>query len=57
MLNWVTQKTSHKFNGKFYEQVDGVAMNSPLGPLMADIFMNWLLDEALKHDAQPKFIC
>ncbi|CAH8586016.1 unnamed protein product [Dicrocoelium dendriticum] len=27
------------FNGKYYRQKDGVAMGSPLGPLLADIFM------------------
>ena len=28
-----------QFNGNLYEQVDGVAMGSPLGPLMANTFM------------------
>ena len=41
------------FNGHFYCQLDGVAMGSPLGPVLADIFMihfeecfvsNWLKD-------------
>ena len=27
------------FYGRFYRQVDGVAMGSPLGPLFANIFM------------------
>ena len=27
------------FNGKFYEQCDGVAMGSPLGPTLANVFM------------------
>ena len=29
------------FNGVLYEQIDGVAMGSPLGPLFADIFLSW----------------
>jgi len=34
-------KQSHfQFNGKFYEQIDGVSMGSPLGPLFANIFMD-----------------
>ena len=28
-----------QFNGELYEQTDGVAMGSPLGPLLADVFM------------------
>ena len=28
------------FNGHLYEQVDGVAMGSPLGPLFANIFLS-----------------
>ena len=29
------------FNGHIYQQVDGVAMGSPLGPLFANIFMSF----------------
>ena len=37
------------FNNKYYKQVDGVAMGSPLGPALANIFMcsfesKWLRD-------------
>ena len=28
-----------QFNGELYEQTDGVAIGSPLGPLLADVFM------------------
>ena len=34
-----TQESHFKFNGKYYDQIDGVSMGSPLGPLMANIFM------------------
>ena len=34
-----------QFNGKFYKPVDGVAVGSPLAPAIADICMNWLLEE------------
>ena len=27
------------FNGKSYEQCDGIAMGSPLGPTLANVFM------------------
>ena len=29
------------FNGRLYQQVDGVAMGSPLGPLFANVFMSF----------------
>jgi len=35
-----TQESHFQFNGKYYEQIDGVAMGSPLGPLFANIFMD-----------------
>ena len=34
-----TKKVHFTFNGKTYIQTDGVAMGSPLGPVIADIFM------------------
>jgi len=34
-------------NGKFYQQIDGVAMGSPLGPILADIFMSKLEENKL----------
>jgi len=27
------------FNGSFYDQIDGVAMGSPLAPVLANLFM------------------
>ncbi len=35
-----TQESHFKFNGKYYDQIDGVAMGSPLGPFFANIFMD-----------------
>jgi len=42
-LNWTCKISVLRFNEKYYTQVDGVAMDSPIAPLMADVFMNWLI--------------
>ena len=36
-----TKKSHFMFGDKYYDQVDGVAMGSPLGPLFANAFMSW----------------
>ncbi|CAF0999626.1 unnamed protein product [Brachionus calyciflorus] len=35
-----TQESHFQFNGEYFDQTDGVAMGSPLGPLFANIFMS-----------------
>ena len=42
-----TSRTNFMFDGDHYDQIDGVAMGSPLGPTLANLFMghhekNWL---------------
>jgi hypothetical protein len=34
-----TQESHFQFNGKYDDQIDGVAIGSPLGPLFANVFM------------------
>ena len=56
-LSLLCTKHDHfTFNGEMYIQVDDVAMGSPLGPLLADIFMSTLeehlittLEDRLTH--------
>ena len=44
----VASKENHfLFNGMIYDQIDGVAMGSPLGPVLANIFMSHLEKHAL----------
>ena len=40
LLSVATKGQLFQFNGSLYEQVDGVAMGSPLGPLLANVFMS-----------------
>ena len=58
LLNIATKESFFIFNSKYYKQVDGVAMGSPLGPVIADIFMcsfesKWLPD--CPNDFKPVF--
>ena len=54
---FATSQTHFIFNGTFYDQIDGVAMGSPLAPVLANIFMDfyeskWLNEYNLN---KPKF--
>ena len=49
LLNIATKESFFIFNNKYYKQVDGAAIGSPLGPAVANIFMcsfesKWLRD-------------
>ena len=41
LLNLAVKNCHFIFNGKFYDEVDGVAMGSPFGPLLANIFLSF----------------
>ena len=54
---FATSQISFIFNSKFYNQIDGVAMDSRLAPVLANIFMGfyeskWLNEYNLN---KPKF--
>ena len=57
-LTVATKESFFMFNKKFCKQIDGVAMGSPLGPALANIFMcsfenKWLKD--CPHSLKPVF--
>ena len=56
LLYTCTYKIPFSFNGNYYRQDDGVAMGTPLGPLLADIFMSKLENEHI-HNTIEKLIC
>ena len=39
LLHAATKNQLFQFNGNLYEQTDGVAVGSPFGPLLANVFM------------------
>ena len=41
LFEFATSKSHFMFNDEFFDQIDGVAMGSPLGPLLANIFMGY----------------
>ena len=44
-----------EFNGELYEQTDGVAMGSPLGPLLANVFMCHIENQLEQQNMIPSF--
>ena len=39
LFNFATSGTHFFFHGNFYDQVDGASVGSPLGPVLANLFM------------------
>ena len=53
-----TLSIEFRFNNTMYKQIDGVAMGSPLGPILADIFMSMLETKVLnQHIEKLDFYC
>ena len=40
-FQFATSGTNFMFEGKFYDEIDGVAMGSPLGPVLANLFIGY----------------
>ena len=49
LLKLCTSNVQFTFNDEIYRQKDGVAMGSPLGPILADIFMSKLENTILEE--------
>ena len=47
LIRFCLTNTSFLYGGKPYQQLDGVAMGSPLSPVIADIFMADLEEKVL----------
>ena len=55
LLRASTKDQLFLFNGQLYEQTDGVAMGSPLGPLLANVFMGSIEDTLVHEGKMPPF--
>jgi hypothetical protein len=49
LLEMATKETHFLFNDKIYCQRNGIAMGSPLGPLFADLYVNYLENKFMKR--------
>ena len=41
LIEFATSGTHFLFNGNYYDQIDGVPMGSPLGPVLAQLFTGY----------------
>ena len=49
-----TTEQLFQFSGQLYEQIDVVAMGSPLGPLMSNVFLCHLEDKLTRDGVMPR---
>ena len=47
LLEFCLKNTFFSFQGQFFEQVEGVAMDSPVSPIVANLYMEYLEQKAL----------
>ncbi|XP_028397232.1 uncharacterized protein LOC114521043 [Dendronephthya gigantea] len=55
LLRMASTNQLFQFDGQLYEQCEGVAMGSPLGPLLANVFMCHLEERLSDNDLIPPF--
>ena len=55
MLEVCAKDTQFMFNGTIYRQNDGVAMGSPLGPILANIYVGYIENKTPQIDTETIF--
>ena len=48
LLRFCVKSTEFQYDGTHYKQLDGVAMGSPVSPVLADLFMEELEEQAFE---------
>ena len=56
LLEFCIISTYFSFQGKFYEQLEGAAMGSPLSPIVANLYMESFEVEALRSVPHPPYL-
>ena len=57
LLEFCLKNTYFSFQGQFYEQVEGAAMGSPVSPIVANLYMEYLEQKALSTAPHTRFWC
>ena len=53
LLEFCLKNTYFSFQGQFYEQVEGAAMGSPVSPIVAKLYMEYLEQKTLSTAPHP----
>ena len=61
LLEFATKRSHFLFDGQYYDQIDGVAMGSPLGPVLANIFMchfeeRWVMNGKVRPSLWYRYV-
>ena len=56
LLAFCLKNTYFSFQDQFYEQVEDVAMGSPVSPIVANLYMEYLQQKALSTAPHPKVL-
>ena len=56
LLEFCITSTCFSFQGKYYEQLDGAAMGSPLSPIVGNLYMESFEVEAIRSAPHPPYL-
>ena len=56
LLEFCLKNTYFSFQGQFFEQVEDVAMGSPVSPIVANLYMEYLKQKALSTALHPQVL-